>query len=298
MPRSRRIDPAEYDDEQEETTPRRRRRGASSGETVEYEDSHPGTADDVEDDEDEEPAPRTRSRRRRDEDEEEAPPTKRRRRREPEPEDEDYDDEDDVEDDDEEAAVIPISRGRKAIKKNRPTSEASDNFFSWDEDGQVVKFLDEDPWSYEQHWINRGGKRSFPCMGEDCPLCEIGSETTQKIVYTVVNLSHKKGPRVQTLEVGVTLDESLIKFHEDKKTGPLDRLYWALSRTERSNPSGYAKYNYTITPVKERDLEEDWDVDLDKAQAVIDAAESPSTEKVLGKWSHAKLQKIANETLS
>lgn len=298
MPRSRRIDPTEYDDEQEETTPRRRRSRADDAPREARGYTEPEDAED-EEEEDEEPAPRAR-RRRRDEDEEEsAPPTKRRRRREPEPEDEDYDDEDDLdEEDDEEAAVIPISRGRKAIKKNRPTSEASDNFFSWDEDGQVVKFLDEDPWSYEQHWINRGGKRSFPCMGEDCPLCEIGSETTQKIIYTVVNLSHKKGPRVQTLEVGVTLDESLIKFHEDKKTGPLDRLYWALSRTERSNPSGYAKYNYTITPVKERDLEEDWDVDLDKAQAVIDAAESPSTEKVLGKWSHAKLQKIANETLS
>jgi len=297
MPRSSRIDPDRFNDEDEDfqdeqPAPRaRRRRGGSSGETVERED------DRYEDDEDEVPT-KSRRRRRPDTDDEEETP-RRRRRREPEPEDEDYDDEDDVEDDDDdEETAIPISRGRKAIKKNRPTSDAADNFFSWDDEGQVVKFLPDDPWSYEQHWVNRGGKRSFPCLGEGCPLCEVGSDTTQKIVYSIVNLSHPKGPRVQTLEVGVTLDESLIKFHEDKKTGPLDRLYWALSRSERSNPSGYAKYNYTFTPVKERDLEEDWEIDLAKAEPVIESAEAPSTEKVLGKWSARKLQAIANEVMS
>lgn len=292
MPRSRRIDPDEMDRDEEETTPRRRRRtadedeeettprrrrGGSSGETVEREDD---PYDD--DDDDDEPAPRRR--RRADEDDEEPAPRRRRR------------DEDDEDEDDEPTAVVPISRGRKDIKKNRPVGEGSDAYFKWDEEDQVVKFLDEEPWAYDQHWVKRSGKQSFPCLGEDCPLCEIGVKVSQKIVYSLVNLSHKGGPRVQTLEVGITLDETLMKYHEDKKTGPLDRLYWALSRTERSG-GGRAKYNYTFTPIKERDLDEDWEIDIRKVSSVIEDAVAPSTSDVLGKVTRRSLQEIADEAL-
>lgn len=268
MPRSRRIDPDEYV-EDEETTAHTR-----------------------DEDEDEE-TPRPRRRRRPEPEDEDETPRPRRRRSKPEPEDE-YDDEPD--DDDEDALVIPIHRGRKEIKKNRPVGEGGDAYFRWDEEPQVVKFLDVEPWSYDQHWVKRSGKQSFPCAGTGCPLCEIGVKVAQKVVYTVVNLSHSKGPITQTLEVGPTLDETLNNYHEDKKTGPLDRLYWALSRTERSG-GGRAKYNYMFTPIKERDLDEDWEIDLDSAEEAVEAAEVPKPQDVTGKWTRKSLQEIADEAM-
>jgi hypothetical protein len=271
MPRSRRVDVdnTENETEEEETTPRRRRRVA---------------------DDDDEEAPRPRRRKRdEDEDEETEPRPRKRSRR-----DEDDDDDSDGAD----ALVIPTHRGRESINKHRPKGEGGDLFFRWEDEAQIVKFLPEEPWAYDQHWVKRSGKQSFPCIGEEngCPLCEIGVKIAQKIVYVLVNLSHDKGARVQVLEVGPTLDDMLYDFDQDSKTGPLDRLYWALSRNEKRG-GGRAKYNYVITPVKERDLEEDWEIDPADADAALDEAETPSREDVLGKWSRKDLQAIADEAM-
>lgn len=283
MPRSQRVNPDPVEDEEgtEETTPRRRRRR--------------------DEDEDEETTPR-RSRRVADEDDEdddEPAPVKRKSRR-ARPEPEDVDEETGDEDSDEEAAVIPISRGREQIKKNRPVGEGGMAFFKWDEEPQLVKFLSNEPWAYDQHWVTRDGKQSFPCMGKGCPLCAIGVKVSQKVVYPILNLTPPKGedPIVQTVEIGVTLEETLIAYDADKKTGPLDRLWWSMSRTEGARSRGSRKkYNYVFTPVKDRDLEEDWEIDLDEAEDAVDAAEIPDPDTVLGKWTRKALQEIADEAM-
>lgn len=295
MPRSRRIDPdVEYDRDEDETPIRRRtRRAASAGD----DDPYPKTMGDdgtdgyPEDDEeqDEDVAPPRRRRRAND-----APIEGRGNRRRSEPEDE----AEDENDDDEDAAIIPIHRGRKEIRKNRPVGEGGDAYFRWEEEPQVVKFLSNEPWSYDQHWVTRDGKQSFPCLGKGCPLCAIGAKVAQKVVYPVLNLTHKKGMVVQSLEVGITLDETLATHDADKRTGPLTRLWWSLSRTEGARSSGRrAKYNYVITPVKDRDLEEDWEIDLDEAEAAVEDAEIPTPVEVLGKWTRASLQEIADEAM-
>lgn len=243
----------------------------------------------------EETAPVTRRRRRRDEDDVEATP-RRRHRRDEEPAEETGDEESD-----EESAVIPISRGRKAIKKQSANEGGGASaFFRWDEEAQLVKFLESEPWSYQQHWVTREGKQSFPCLGKGCPLCDIGIKQTTKVVYTILNLTPAKGDDflTQTLEVGVTLEETLATFDRDKKVGPLDRLYWSLSRSEGARSSGsMRKYNYAIAPVKDRDLEEDWELDLDDVEAAVDEAEIPEPEEVLGKWTRSMLQEIADEAM-
>ena len=212
-------------------------------------------------------------------------PRRRRTRAETEPDVEQDDDADDT--------VIPISRGRKEIKRDRPAGDES--FFRWDEEPQVVKFLDNEPWGYNQHWVTREGKKSFPCIGRRCPLCEIGVKASQKVVYTVVNLT--KDGTTQTLEVGVQLEDTLAAYDADKKTGPLDRLYWALSRTEGARRGGRSNYNYVFTPIKDRDLEEDYGIDLDEAETIVDEAEIPSAKQVLGSWNESSLQEIADEIL-
>jgi hypothetical protein len=307
MPRSRRIDPdvEEIDDVEEEAAeedaaPRRRRRNPAAAEVEEAKPvrrrrpvEEDVDADEDEDEEEEKPAPRRRRPAKVEEDEEEAKPVRRRSAK--PKDDEDYD-----EDSDEDSAVIPISRGRKEIKKNRPTSEASLAFFRWDEEPQLIKFLDNEPWSYDQHWVTRDGKQSFPCIGKGCPLCAIGVKVSQKIVYPILNLTPPKGDDflTQSMEVGPTLDDTLVSHDASTKTGPLTRLWWSVSRTEGARSTGKRKkYNYVFTPVKDRDLEEDWEIDLDEAEDAAAAAKIPSPKEVLGEWNRSQLQEIADEAM-
>lgn len=298
MPRSRRIDPDAINDEVEETTeeteeaplPRRRRRAAEVEDEPKPRRRPRDEDEDDDEDEDEEERPARRASK--------SPAKPARRAR-----DEDEDDEDDDEDSDDEASVIPISRGRKEAQKNRPVSEGSLAYFRWPKDeDQLIKFLADEPWAYDSHWVKRDGKQSFPCLGKGCPLCHIGVKVSQKNVYPVLNLTPPKGADedfiVQTLEVGITLEETLAKYDSDPKVGPLSRLWWSVSRSEGARSTGgRKKYNYSFIPVKDRDLDEDWDIDLDEAEAAVDAAKIPTTKEVLGDWNRAKLQEIADEVM-
>lgn len=234
--------------------------------------------EDEDDEEDETPAPRRRSRK--------APVA-------------------DEEDGSEEAVgaetQVPFRRGRKAIAEARQANSGNTLYFRWDllpeGEDQVVKFLDVDPWNYDSHWITRKGRQSFPCIGKGCPLCSIGNRPSQKTVYPLVNLSHPQGPLVQILEVSTSVDDQLVNL-DGGKTGPLPRLYWALNRTPKPNPTGYAKWNYNFLPVKERDLEEDYDISLDLVEEALQSATEPDPAKVLGTVDTKFLQEVADEAVT
>lgn len=304
MPRSRRIDPdldpdldaqeeIDTDDTEEEAAPpARRRRTAAAAEEKPVRRRRPADEDEDDEEEDEEPAPVTRRRRTAAPAEEKPAPKKRRPAA--------RDDEETGDEDSDEDFVIPISRGHKEIKKNRPVAEASLAFFRWDEESQLIKFLTNEPWSYDQHWVTRDGKQSFPCIGKGCPLCAIGVKVNQKIVYPILNLTPVKGDDflTQSLEVGPQLDDVLIAHDASSKTGPLDRLWWSVSRTESAGSgTRRKKYSYTFTPVKDRDLEEDWEIDLDEAEDAVAAAVIPEPKDVLGEWNRKQLQEIADEAM-
>lgn len=203
---------------------------------------------------------------------------------------------------DEPETVVPVARGRKEIRNSRQSQDSSSLYFRWpEEDGEqvVVKFLDVDPWSYYQHWVQERstGRKSFPCIAAGCPLCEVGIPARQKIVYTFLNLSHKEGPVVQTWEVAPTLDDVLENHNSDRKTGPLHRMYWAISRSKAARSSSFTRYNYSFTPIKERDLEEDWDIDPRTVEKLLETAEAPEPDTVLGKVTRKQLQEVADEIM-
>ena len=249
----------------------------------------------VEDDEDEAPKPRRRRAPAKEEAEETPKPRRRATSRAKE--------EDSDEEPDGEESVVPIFRGKDAAKANRP-NDVGGLFFKWKDDGEssVVKFIADDDdnlfWAYNQHWVTRSGKQSFPCIGKDCPLCEIGAKMHQKIVYTVLNLTHDDGPTLQALEVTPTVSDDLESL-DSGKSGPLTRLSWEVSRPKKSNPTGYAKYNYQFVPVKDRDLGDDYGIDLDVVDAALEKIETlPSPTEVLGKVNRRVLQEIADEAMS
>lgn len=302
MPRARRIDPdvdpiedeVEETEEEEAAPPRRRRTSAPKEEAAPPVRRRRPVEEDIEedddDDEEEEPVTRRRPAAKKAAAKSAEKPVTRRRS------------EDDDEDSDDDTAVVPISRGRKEIAKNRPVGEGNAAFFRWNEEPQLVKFLDNEPWAYNQHWVTRDGKQSFPCIGKGCPLCSIGVKISQKLVYPILNLTPAgvtSGEFItQTMEIGPQLDETLEGYDKSSKTGPLTRLWWAVSRSEGARSSGRRKkYTYAFTPVKDRDLEEDWEIDLDEAEDAVAAAEIPDATDVIGEWSRAQLQEIADEAM-
>ena len=63
--------------------------------------------------------------------------------------------------------------------------------FRFSEEPQLIKFLQDRPFAtYQQHWIDRPkGKKSFVCMGDGCPLCEIlGDKPRGKFAFNVLVL--------------------------------------------------------------------------------------------------------------
>jgi hypothetical protein len=179
---------------------------------------------------------------------------------------------------------------KKAVAKSNKTF-ATD--FRFDEDVQLIKFIGNEPMSFMQHWVNRPGKKSFISIGEGDPLVAVGSKPDQKFAFTVLNLSDED-PQLQLMIVGVRLCGQLEKLDSDKKTGPLNRpdIYWAVSKTGTGT-----KTSYTVNPVKERDLAEDWGIDPVAAAELIKTMK-PLGAEALHTSTKAELAEIAREIAS
>ena len=187
-----------------------------------------------------------------------------------------------------------IQSGWEAALKAASSPQSSGGYvndFRFSEDSQLVKFLDSEPIAiYAQHWIERAGKRSWTCLGNaDCPLCKIGDKASRKISFSVANLSHPDGPVAEILTVSPKTMQILNRYHQDRTTGPLDRLFYSMSKTG-SGP----KTVFNILPVKARDLEEDWGLDPAETEAVIGGME-PLSSKVISFHTAEQLEEIARE---
>jgi hypothetical protein len=188
----------------------------------------------------------------------------------------------------ERSSVIQVGwAAAKKVQAKVSKSYASD--FKFDEDVQLIKFLSPEPMSFSQHWVQRTGKKSFICLGtSDCPLCRAGNKAESKFAFSVVTLSDET-QQVQMMTVGLRLCGQLEKLNGDPKTGPLDRLFWAVSKSGQGT-----KTSYSIMPVKERDLPEDWDLDLDEVTQILSELK-PLGPDALRMPTKAELSEIARE---
>lgn len=138
--------------------------------------------------------------------------------------------------------------------------------FKFTEEPVLVKFLEDAPFkTYDQHWIDRPkGKRSFICLGDDCPLCDIlGDKPRPKLAFNVLVLSGEtKG--LQILTAPPMLGRQLRKVHDDDRKGPLSREFWELSRSGTGPQTVY-----TLNFVRGRDLEEEWGLDLSEVKDMV-----------------------------
>lgn len=163
--------------------------------------------------------------------------------------------EDDAEEDEDESSVL-LEGGWKAHKRHKAETSSYPNRLTLSEDPVLVMFLEDEPLvSYRQHWVEREGKKSFVCIKSaktDCPLCNTGDKPKIQNVFNVVRVDGG-APTNLILTAGVRLSDYL----ENKcQRTPLSRGYFSLSRIGKGG-----RTNFDVDRVKERDLEEDWEVE-------------------------------------
>lgn len=204
------------------------------------------------------------------------------------------DEEDDEEEED--ADELPrrssvVQRGWKAARERMDESFTDD--FKFSEDEQIVKFLDPEPLTYSQHWLTdrpEGKKKSFICLEKGCPLCdELGDTPSPRFAFSVVNLS-LDGMPVQRLVAGVRLANSLEKLHKDRIKGPLDKAFYALSKTGEKLSTVHQ-----VSYVKGRDLDEDYGIDPKEVEEALENREPLTPEKAVPTNSADELQEVADE---
>lgn len=180
-----------------------------------------------------------------------------------------------------------------ALRPTRSTGGGYINDFKFSDEPQLVKFLDAQPFAvYDQHWVERAGKRSFTCLqSADCPLCDarLKNAAKRKVAFGIVNLSHEEGPTVQILTVSPKTAQILARYNDDKTAGPLDRLYYAVSKSGERQQTVF-----NFRPVKPRDLEEDYGFDPTQTESMIAALEAP-TSKAISFNTRDQLEEIAQE---
>jgi hypothetical protein len=151
------------------------------------------------------------------------------------------------------------------------------NDFRFSEDVQLVRFLENEPFSvYQQHWLDRSeGKRSFVCLGDECPLCDIlGDKARGKFAFNVLVVTDEN-PSVQIMTAPPTLARQLRAANDDSRRGPLTKYYWAISRQGAGPQTAY-----TLDRVRSTDLAEEWELDAEKLDELAGSAQKYGPESV------------------
>ena len=162
--------------------------------------------------------------------------------------------------------------------------------FRFSEEPQLVKFLQDRPFAtYEQHWIERPkGKKSFVCIGDGCPLCEIlGDKPRGKFAFNVLVLSGET-TGVQVLTAPPSLARQIKKAHDDERKGPLDKEFWEISRLGTGPTT-----QYTLYFVRGRDLAEEWKLNLENVTELVATAVPFTADDVVRETPRSELLEIA-----
>lgn len=162
--------------------------------------------------------------------------------------------------------------------------------FRFSDEPQLIKFLQDRPFAtYEQHWIERPkGKKSFVCIGDTCPLCDIlGDKPRGKFAFNILVLVGET-TGVQVLTAPPSLARQIKKAHDDERKGPLDREFWEISRMGTGPTT-----QYTLNYVRGRDLAEEWKLTLEDVNEQIASAEIFTADEVVRETPRSELLEIA-----
>jgi hypothetical protein len=160
-----------------------------------------------------------------------------------------------------------IKSGWKAAEETIKPREYTKDFVV-SETPQLVKFLDEGgPFAvYNAHWLDekKEGQKSFVCLEEGCPLClKLSNKPSKRYSFSVVIIGDDGTTILTKLNATPLLFRSL-HAAEHSPAGPLTKNYWSLSRR-----GTLQSLVFTVTPVKGRDLMEDYGIDEAKVEEQV-----------------------------
>lgn len=192
----------------------------------------------------------------------------------------------------------PKGGGWESFRSQRKSGGFPDRLEITNEE-MLIKFLDEEPFEvFHQHWIQEAPskRKSWTCLGEgeDCPLCEeVGDRPRMRVLFNVIDLSQDE-PKVVVWEANATTADTLANYAEDPKSSPLNRtdLYWSVVRTGKGT-----KTSYNPRPVKGRDVEEDYDMDLLTEAEIEDLAEGSFDKTCVSRSDREELFEVVDEIL-
>lgn len=201
-----------------------------------------------------------------------------------------------------------IGRGRQGFRDHRKNNPGGANFpgkddkFKVDEDVRVtVRFLDDDFFiTYYEHEFFKefeGEKRqkTFICLGSDCPLCAIGDKPKFYGLINVLIVGRKPGVRLwfATPGPGGKIEDQMDELDEMNPPRKVDdpQFYFQVTKTKGKN--GF--FEYKISRVKARDLEEDFGIQPLTEREIASYAAEKWTDEFIRITPRAKLLEIAEE---
>jgi hypothetical protein len=189
-------------------------------------------------------------------------------------------------------------KGWNARKSFERESRTFAQDFTVKDEEVLMKFLDEGPfWTYYRHWINAitAGRKSFTCLRQDCPLCEIDSPRLVS-VFNVLDMSDPGNIEVKVWTTSPQPTDAIVKMAEDRRYKPINRedMYFAVSRSKGKN----GVYTYALLPVKDRDLRDDYKIDPLSGLDIAKYKESAYDESAINVTDRETLREIVDNLVA
>jgi len=117
----------------------------------------------------------------------------------------------------------------------------------------VGKFIDDEPFANVKiHWTDRkGGKKSFVCIGEDCPLCNIGADVKTEMRFNFAWFTDSE-PKLRAWAAGWKIFKKIEQYSIAPLTKPLSKRYYIASRTGKQ----FNEIAYDLQKVTEEEINE------------------------------------------
>ena len=158
----------------------------------------------------------------------------------------------------------------------------------------IIHFLEPEPFAvYGQHWVTtKEGRRTYTCLDDHCPLCDLGYDTRNVAVFNVVEMSTGSN---HFWETGPDAVKAIQEYANDegKWYSPIDKsdVYFAVNRSKKDN--GF--FTFKLQPIKARDLADDYSVDALTSEELADAQAHIFDDKVVSYQTRDFLRKLADE---
>lgn len=186
-----------------------------------------------------------------------------------------------------------VSRGSgwDAVSKQRAARSTGAHRLDIKDEEVLLKFLEPEPFGlYEQHWV---GQRSYTCIedkGTVCPLCALGYNTRYLVLFNVYDM--KAGDN-KFWPAGPNAVREIEDLKETGRNWPIDKagLYFSIKRTKKEN--GF--FEFKVSPVKERDLQDDFGVEALTEEEIKEAIATKFDESVIPYSSREQLEEVASK---